>query len=194
MKSNAELTPVERLLKVCSLCLSPPIIMQMPWEQDKACLDMPKTHSYCNYWISVAYLNMTLVSTVMQLIQSFNWIPYWVHRVKWIQLNPSPISNVWTFFMYVKSSKMWHKFRLAHRDEEDASEQRASQCWFNHLLQTWVGCLVPSEQGGDVKRQLCDGAKAGVHHCTHSKVTLGWDTEKIRSTLYENLYIFKHSW
>lgn len=30
MKSSAELTPVERLLNVCSLCLSPPMIMQIP--------------------------------------------------------------------------------------------------------------------------------------------------------------------
>lgn len=71
---------------------------------------------------------------------------------------------------------MWHKCGLAHRDEKDATEQRARQCWFNDLLQTCVRRLVASEQGGDVKRQLCDGAKAGVHHGSHSKVTLGWDT------------------
>lgn len=36
MNSSAELTPVERLLNVCSLCLSPPMIMQIPWEQHQA--------------------------------------------------------------------------------------------------------------------------------------------------------------
>ena len=68
------------------------------------------------------------------------------------------------------------KCRLAHRDEEDASKQRASQRCFNNLLQTRVGCLVTSEQGCDVKGQLCDGAEAGIHHRAHSKVTLGRDT------------------
>ncbi len=71
---------------------------------------------------------------------------------------------------------MWREGRSAHRDEEDASEQRAGQRCFHNLLQTRVGCLVTFEQGWDVKGQLCDGAEAGVHHCTHSKVTLGWDT------------------
>lgn len=62
---------------------------------------------------------------------------------------------------------------MAHRDEEDAAQQCASQCCLYNLLQTRIGCLVTPEQGCDVKGQLCDGAEGGVHHCTHSKVTLG---------------------
>lgn len=85
------------------------------------------------------------------------------------------------FFTYVESCKMWRKSRLAHRDEEDASEQRASQRRFDNLLQTRVACLVTSEQGRDVKGQLCDGAEAGVHHCAHCKVTLGWDTTSAKT-------------
>lgn len=30
IKSRAELTPAERLLNLCSLCLMPPIIIQIP--------------------------------------------------------------------------------------------------------------------------------------------------------------------
>lgn len=158
MKSNPELTPVERLLNVCSLCRSPPIIMQMPCEQEEA-----------QRLIHTATPELVLTSTVM-----CNWCGYFtLFLFEWNENEEN--FEYWTIF-HVTCSKMWHKCRLAHRDEKDASEQRARQCWFNDLLQTWVRCLVASEQGGDVKRQLCDGAKAGVHHCSHSKVTLGWDT------------------
>lgn len=64
---------------------------------------------------------------------------------------------------------------MAHRDKEDASQQCASQSRLDNLLQTWLACLVPLQQGGYVERQLCDGAKSGVHHGTNGKVTLGRD-------------------
>lgn len=70
--------------------------------------------------------------------------------------------------------------RMAHRDEEDASEQCAGQCGLNNLLQTRIGFPVTSEQGCDVKGQLRDGAKGGVHHRTHCKVTLGRDTARVQ--------------
>lgn len=73
---------------------------------------------------------------------------------------------------------MWCKCRKAHRDEEDAAKQSASQRCFDDLLQTRVGCPVTSEQGCDVEGQLCDGAEGGVHYRTHCKVTLSWDTVK----------------
>lgn len=64
---------------------------------------------------------------------------------------------------------------LAHRDEEDASQQCASQSRFDNLLQTRLACLVPLQQGCNVEGQLCDGAKSGIYHSTNGKVTLGRD-------------------
>lgn len=121
-----------------------------------------ETHSYCNSWTRLD------LHCDAQLMQLFHFVHFWV-KWKWRQF------QIFNHVSHVTSSEMWHKCRLAHRDEKDASEQCARQCWFNDLLQTWVRCLVASEQGGDVKCQLSDGTKAGVHHCSHSKVTLGWD-------------------
>lgn len=75
---------------------------------------------------------------------------------------------------------------VAHRNEKDASDQSASQSSLNDFLQTWVTCLVASEQGCDVEGQLSDGPKGCIDHSTNSKVTLGSDTAdgKTMITLY----------
>lgn len=77
---------------------------------------------------------------------------------------------------------------LAHRDEEDASQQGASQSRLDDLLQTWLACLVPLQQGSDVEGQLCDGAKSGVDHSTHSKVTLGRDASDTQREKKKTFY------
>lgn len=64
---------------------------------------------------------------------------------------------------------------MAHRDKEDASQQCASQSRLDNLLQTWLACLVPLQQGSYVEGQLGDGAKSGVYHSTDGKVTLRRD-------------------
>ena len=63
-------------------------------------------------------------------------------------------------------------FSVTHRYEQDAPEQGASECGFNDLFVTFGGSTVSLQQRCDVERHLCDGAKRGVHHRSHCKVTL----------------------
>lgn len=71
------------------------------------------------------------------------------------------------FTIIIYSSVSW-----THRDEEYATEQGPGESWFDDLFVALAGCAVASQQSRDVERHLSDGAKRGVHHCSHGKVTL----------------------
>lgn len=62
-----------------------------------------------------------------------------------------------------------------HGDEEYATEQGSGESRFHNLFVALAGCAVASQQRRDVERHLSDGAKRGVDHRSHSKVTLRRD-------------------
>lgn len=59
-----------------------------------------------------------------------------------------------------------------HGDEEYATEQGSRESRLHDLFVALAGCAVASQQRRDVEGHLSDGAKGGVHHRSHGKVTL----------------------
>lgn len=60
----------------------------------------------------------------------------------------------------------------AHRYEEDAAEQSAGERRFDDLFITFGAGAVSPQQRRDVESNLRDGAKGGIHHRSHGKITL----------------------
>lgn len=68
--------------------------------------------------------------------------------------------------------KLKHAGCCTHRYEEDAAEQSPRECCFDDLFITSGAGAVSPQQCRDVERYLRDGAKSGVHHSSHCKITL----------------------
>lgn len=69
----------------------------------------------------------------------------------------------------------WHAHLLllgTHRYEQYTPKQGPGEGCFHDLFVTFGGSTVSLQQCCDVERHLRDGAKGGIHHRTHCKVTL----------------------